>query len=186
MKTVIKLSGVLFLIGLILFACSCSKPHYGCKKREVRYVQKHFPKLVNKCNSETIRQSLIYYPLVESDSVFSETETKVDTFTHYDTLVENDTVYITKYVDRIVNKVTTNTKEVRVEDGRRVGLLENDISILNKRLAQAIEDKIIAEKGKAKSDGKLLVFYWAIGVVIGIVGIRFAVKNFKPKMPFFG
>ena len=186
MKTVIKLSGVLFLIGLILFACSCSKPHYGCKKREQRKSAKHFNKSVNWCVNEAMAQSLVHFPFKESDSTFSETETKVDTFTHYDTLVENDTVYIIKYVDRIVNKVTTNTKEVRVEDGRRIGLLQNDISILNKILAQAIEDKISAEKGKAKSDGKLLVFYWAIGVVIGIVGVRFAVKNFKPKMPFFG
>lgn len=133
-----------------------------------------------------MRQSLVYFPFTERDSTFSKVETLTDTFTHYDTLVQNDTVYIIKYVDKVINKVTTNTKEVRVEDGRRVGLLQNEISILEKKLAAAIEEKIKSDKAKAKSDGKLMVFYWGIGIVIGIVGIGFAVKNFKPKIPFVG
>lgn len=176
---------IISILALLAFA-SCSKPHYGCTKREQRQSAKHFNKSFNWCANEAMRQSLVHFPMKESDSTWSEVQTVTDTITKYDTTIINDTVYITKYVDKIVNKVTTNTKEVRVEDGRKIGMLQNDINILEKKLAKSIEDKIKAEKGKAKSDGKLVVFYWAFGVVAGIVCIRFAVKNFKPKIPFFG
>jgi len=181
MKTVIKLSGVLFLIGLILFACSCSKPHYGCKKREQRKSAKHFNKSVNWCSSEAMRQSLVHFPFKESDSTFSETETKVDTFTRYDTLVENDTVYIIKYVDRIVNKVTTNTKEVRVEDGRRVGLLENELAIASQKEADmAVElsemnAKVASEKS-AKNVYKWLLI-WILVAIAAIFGVKFVIPK---------
>lgn len=156
---------IISLAALILFA-SCSKPHYGCTKREQRKSAKHFRKSANWCVNEAMAQSLSHFPFKESDSTWSEIQTITDTITKYDTSIINDTVYITKYVDKVVNKVTTNTKEVRVEDGRKLGILQGQLDIANQKIAD--KDKEISElKVKvAKERASKQVYKWIIILAI--------------------
>jgi len=172
---------IISLAALILFA-SCSKPHYGCTKREQRKSAKHFRKSVNWCVNEAMQQSLSHFPFKESDSTFSKVETVIDTFTHYDTLVKNDTVYITKHVDKVVNKVTTNTKEVRVEDGRRLGILQGELDIANKKIAD--KDKEISELNVkvAKEKSAKQVYKWILIALFAVSASIAGVKYVIPKV----
>lgn len=201
MKTVIKLYGVLFLIGLILFACSCSKPRYGCTKREVKYVQKHFPKLVNKCNAETIRQSLIYYPLVESDSTWSEYKKGVDTFWRMSEPIVYDCDEFIRQRDSMAKLGLKTKKKASVkcpdcpytideinhykqtikEDGRRVGILENELSIAAQKEADmAVE---LSEKNVEIAKEKTAKRIWrnlfiALSTLFAvIIGVKFIIPK---------
>jgi hypothetical protein len=131
MKAIINWLFVIAALSLSFVTLSCSKANYGCSKREERKSAKHFNKSVNWCQSEAMRQSLVHFPFKESDSTFVKVETIVDTFVHYDTLVVNDTAFITKFVNKVVNKVTT--REVRVEDSRRIGIIQNQLDNCNLR-----------------------------------------------------
>lgn len=168
------------LAALILFA-SCSKPHYGCTKREQRKSAKHFRKSVNWCVNEAMAQSLSHFPFKESDSTWSEIQTITDTITKYDTSIINDTVYITKYVDKLVNKVTTNTKEVRVEDGRKIGILQNELSIAAQKEADMAVEMSELNVKVAKEKSAKQVYKWILialfAACASIFGIKYVIPN---------
>jgi len=180
MKSIINWLFVIAALSLSFVTLSCSKPQYGCTKREQRKSSKHFTKSVNWCSNEAMRQSLAYFPFKESDSTFVKVETIIDTFVHYDTLVINDTAFITKFVNKVVNKVTT--REVRVEDSRKVGILQNQLDNCNLReldIANELNQKNI---GLAKEKSAKQVYKWILIWIIIIIGCIIGVKVVMPKI----
>lgn len=209
---------ILLMVGLamVILATSCTPTReLGCSKRNAKKVARIFPKLVNLCNYETMRQIGIFYPFKESDSSSTEYKKGVATLFREAEVVPFDCDSFIAWRDSMLSEAskeqsvppptkaqvkcppcpyTVDTinhyRELIKEDSRKLAMQkiehEQELSDLKKKLQKAIEEKIKSDKAKAKSDGKLMVFYWGIGIVIGIVGIGFAVKNFKPKIPFFG
>ena len=180
MKSIINWLLIIAALSLSFVTLSCSKPQYGCTKREIRKSAKHFNKSVNLCSNEAMRQSLAYFPFKESDSTFVKVETIVDTFVHYDTLVVNDTAFITKFVNKVVNKVTT--REVRVEDSRKIGILQNQLDNCNLReldIANELNQKNI---GLAKEKSAKQVYKWILIWIIIIIASVIGIKVVMPKI----
>ena len=180
MKSIINWFLVLAALSLSFITLSCSKPQYGCSKREQKKSAKHFEKSVNWCQSEAMRQSLVYFPFKESDSVFVKVETLVDTFTHYDTLVVNDTAFITKFVNKVVNKVTT--REVKVEDSRKSGILQNQLDACNLRELDIANELNKTNVSLAKEKSAKQVYKWILIWIIIIIGCIIGVKVVMPKI----
>ena len=180
MKTFINWFLVLAALSLSFVTLSCSKANYGCSKREVRKSAKHFNKSVNLCSNEAMRQSLAYFPFKESDSTFVKVETIIDTFVHYDTLVINDTAFITKFINKVVNKVTT--REVRVEDSRNIGILQNQLDACNLRELDIANELNHKNVGLAKEKSAKQVYKWILIWIIIIIASVIGVKVVMPKI----
>jgi hypothetical protein len=173
----------LFIIAafsLSFITLSCSKPQYGCTKREQRKSAKHFNKSVNWCSNEAMRQSLAYFPFKESDSTFVKVETIIDTFVHYDTLVVNDTAFITKFVNKVVNKVTT--REIKVEDSRKSGMLQSQLDACNLRELDIANELNKTNVSLAKEKSAKQVYKWILIWIIIIIGCIIGVKVVMPKI----
>lgn len=180
MKSIINWLLIIAALSLSFVTLSCSKPQYGCTKREIRKSAKHFTKSVNLCSNEAMRQSLAYFPFKESDSTFVKVETIVDTFVHYDTLVINDTAFITKFINKVVNKVTT--REVRVEDSRRIGILQNQLDECNLRELEIANELNQKNVGLAKEKSAKQVYKWILIWIIVIIASVIGVKVVMPKI----
>jgi hypothetical protein len=180
MKTFINWLFIIAALSLSFVTLSCSKPQYGCTKREIRKSAKHFNKSVNLCSNEAMRQSLAYFPFKESDSTFVKVETIVDTFVHYDTLVINDTAFITKFVNKVVNKVTT--REVRVEDSRRIGIIQNQLDNCNLRELDIANELNKTNLSLAKEKSAKQVYKWILIWIIIIIGCIIGIKVVMPKI----
>jgi hypothetical protein len=180
MKSIINWFLVLAALSLSFITLSCSKPQYGCSKREIRKSAKYFNKSVNLCSNEAMRQSLAYFPFKESDSVFVKVETVVDTFTHYDTLVVNDTAFITKFVNKVVNKVTT--REIKVEDNRKSLLLQNHLDACNLRELEIATELNKTNISLAKEKSAKQVYKWILIWIIIIIASVIGIKVVMPKI----
>jgi hypothetical protein len=180
MKAIINWLFVIAALSLSFVTLSCSKANYGCSKREVRKSAKHFNKSVNLCSNEAMRQSLAYFPFKESDSTFVKVETIIDTFIHFDTLVVNDTAFITKFVNKVVNKVTT--REVRVEDSRRIGIIQNQLDNCNLRELEIANDLNKSNVNLAKEKSAKQVYKWILIWIIVIIASVIGVKVVMPKI----
>ena len=180
MKAIINWFLVLAALSLSFVILSCSKANYGCSKREIRKSAKHFNKSVNLCSNEAMRQSLAYFPFKESDSTFVKVETIIDTFVHYDTLVVNDTAFITKFVNKVVNKVTT--REVRIEDSRKLGILQNQLDACNLRELEIANELNQKNVGLAKEKSAKQVYKWILIWIIVIIASVIGVKVVMPKI----
>jgi hypothetical protein len=180
MKSIINWLFVIAALSLSFVTLSCSKANYGCSKREERKSAKHFNKSVNWCQSEAMRQSLAHFPFKESDSTFVKVETIIDTFVHYDTLVVNDTAFITKFVNKVVNKVTT--REVRIEDSRKVGILQNQLDACNLRELDIANELNKKNVGLAKEKSAKQVYKWILIWIIVIIASVIGVKVVMPKI----
>jgi hypothetical protein len=180
MKAIINWFLVLAALSLSFVTLSCSKANYGCSKREQRKSAKHFNKSVNLCSSEAMRQSLAYFPFKESDSTFVKVETIIDTFVHYDTLVINDTAFITKFINKVVNKVTT--REVRVEDSRKIGIVQNQLDNCNLRELEIANDLNKSNVNLAKEKSAKQVYKWILIWIIVIIASVIGVKVVMPKI----
>lgn len=167
-------------LSLSFVTLSCSKPNYGCSNREQRKSAKHFNKSVNWCANEAMRQSLAYFPFKESDSTFVKVETIVDTFVHFDTLVINDTAFITKFVNKVVNKVTT--REVRVEDSRRINILQNQLDACNLRELEIANELNKKNVNLAKEKSAKQVYKWILIWIIVIIASVIGIKVVMPKV----
>jgi hypothetical protein len=180
MKAIINWLFVIAALSLSFVTLSCSKANYGCSKREIRKSAKHFNKSVNLCSNEAMRQSLAYFPFKESDSTFVKVETIIDTFIHFDTLVVNDTAFITKFVNKVVNKVTT--REVRVEDSRRIGIIQNQLDNCNLRELEIANDLNKSNVNLAKEKSAKQVYKWILIWIIVIIASVIGVKVVMPKI----
>jgi hypothetical protein len=180
MKSIINWLLVIAALSLSFVTLSCSKANYGCSKREERKSAKHFNKSVNWCQSEAMRQSLAHFPFKESDSTFVKVETIIDTFVHYDTLVINDTAFITKFVNKVVNKVTT--REVRVEDSRKLGILQNQLDACNLRELEIANELNKNNVNLAKEKSAKQVYKWILIWIIVIIASVIGVKVVMPKI----
>ena len=180
MKSIINWLLIIAALSLSFVTLSCSKPQYGCSKREIRKSAKHFNKSVNWCSNEAMRQSLAYFPFKESDSTFVKVETIVDTFVHYDTLVVNDTAFITKFVNKVVNKVTT--REVRVEDSRKIGILQNQLDNCNLRELDIANELNKTNLSLAKEKSAKQVYKWILIWIIVIIASVIGIKVVMPKI----
>ena len=180
MKSIINWLLIIAALSLSFVTLSCSKPQYGCTKREIRKSAKHFTKSVNWCSNEAMRQSLAYFPFKESDSTFVKVETIVDTFVHYDTLVVNDTAFITKFVNKVVNKVTT--REVRVEDSRKIGILQNQLDNCNLRELDIANELNKTNLSLAKEKSAKQVYKWILIWIIIIIASVIGIKVVMPKI----
>jgi hypothetical protein len=180
MKSIINWLFVIAALSLSFVTLSCSKANYGCSKREERKSAKHFNKSVNWCQSEAMRQSLAHFPFKESDSTFVKVETIIDTFVHYDTLVINDTAFITKFVNKVVNKVTT--REVRVEDSRRIGIIQNQLDNCNLRELDIANELNKTNLSLAKEKSAKQVYKWILIWIIIIIGCIIGIKVVMPKI----
>jgi hypothetical protein len=180
MKSIINWLFVIAALSLSFVTLSCSKANYGCSKREERKSAKHFNKSVNWCQSEAMRQSLVHFPLKESDSTFVKVETIIDTFVHYDTLVINDTAFITKFINKVVNKVTT--REVRVEDSRRIGIIQNQLDNCNLRELDIANELNKSNVNLAKEKSAKQVYKWILIWIIIIIGCIIGIKVVMPKI----
>jgi hypothetical protein len=180
MKAIINWLFVIAALSLSFVTLSCSKANYGCSKREERKSAKHFNKSVNWCQSEAMRQSLVHFPFKESDSTFVKVETIIDTFVHYDTLVVNDTAFITKFVNKVVNKVTT--REVRVEDSRRIGIIQNQLDNCNLRELDIANELNKTNLSLAKEKSAKQVYKWILIWIIIIIGCIIGIKVVMPKI----
>ena len=180
MKTFINWLFIIAALSLSFVTLSCSKPQYGCTKREIRKSAKHFNKSVNLCSNEAMRQSLVHFPFKESDSTFVKVETIIDTFVHYDTLVVNDTAFITKFVNKVVNKVTT--REVRVEDSRRIGILQNQLDNCNLRELDIANELNQSNVNLAKEKSAKQVYKWILIWIIIIIASVIGIKVVMPKI----
>jgi hypothetical protein len=112
--------------------------------------------------------------------VFVKVETIVDTFTHYDTLVINDTAFITKFVNKVVNKVTT--REVRVEDSRRIGILQNQLDNCNLRELDIANELNKTNVSLAKEKSAKQVYKWILIWIIIIIASVIGIKVVMPKI----
>jgi hypothetical protein len=177
---------ILWAMPLILLFGACKSPEYGCTKRQQRQARKHFVKSVNRCQKEAMAQSLMFFPVKESDSTWSEVKTVFDTFTHYDTLLVNDTVYITKTVEKVVVKTNTINKETRVTDTREANILKGELKAMAAKLTKAKDAEVKAKQSDAKNKGRLSIFYWGSGILASIIGLAVGIKIFKLKIPFVG
>lgn len=180
MKSIINWLFIIAALSLSFVTLSCSKLQYGCTKREQRKSAKHFNKSVNWCSNEAMRQSLAYFPFKESDSTFVKVETIVDTFVHYDTLVVNDTAFITKFVNKVVNKVTT--REVRVEDSRKIGILQNQLDNCNLRELDIANELNKTNLSLAKEKSAKQVYKWILIWIIIIIASVIGIKVVMPKI----
>ncbi len=180
MKSIINWLLIIAALSLSFVTLSCSKANYGCSKREIRKSAKHFTKSVNLCSNEAMRQSLAYFPFKESDSTFVKVETIIDTFVHYDTLVVNDTAFITKFINKVVNKVTT--REVRVEDSRRIGILQDQLDACNLRELDIANELNQKNVGLAKEKSAKQVYKWILIWIIIIIASVIGVKVVMPKI----
>ena len=180
MKSIINWLLIIAALSLSFVTLSCSKPQYGCTKREIRKSAKHFTKSVNLCSNEAMRQSLAYFPFKESDSTFVKVETIIDTFIHYDTLVVNDTAFITKFINKVVNKVTT--REVRMEDSRKIGILQNQLDNCNLRELEIANELNQKNVGLAKEKSAKQVYKWILIWIIIIIASVIGVKVVMPKI----
>ena len=180
MKSIINWLFVIAALSLSFVTLSCSKANYGCSKREIRKSAKHFNKSVNWCQSEAMRQSLVHFPFKESDSAFVKVETIVDTFVHFDTLVINDTAFITKFINKVVNKVTT--REIRVEDSRKIGILQNQLDNCNLRELDIANELNKANLSLAKEKSAKQVYKWILIWIIIIIGCIIGIKVVMPKI----
>lgn len=180
MKAIINWLLIIAALSLSFVTLSCSKANYGCSKREVRKSAKHFTKSVNLCSNEAMRQSLAYFPFKESDSTFVKVETIIDTFVHYDTLVVNDTAFITKFVNKVVNKVTT--REVRVEDSRRIGIIQNQLDNCNLRELDIANELNKTNLSLAKEKSAKQVYKWILIWIIIIIASVIGIKVVMPKI----
>jgi hypothetical protein len=180
MKAIINWLFVIAALSLSFVTLSCSKANYGCSKREIRKSAKHFNKSVNLCSNEAMRQSLAYFPFKESDSTFVKVETIIDTFVHYDTLVINDTAFITKFINKVVNKVTT--REVRVEDSRNIGIIQNQLDNCNLRELEIANDLNKSNVNLAKEKSAKQVYKWILIWIIVIIASVIGVKVVMPKI----
>ena len=180
MKSIINWLLIIAALSLSFVTLSCSKANYGCSKREIRKSAKHFTKSVNLCSNEAMRQSLAYFPFKESDSTFVKVETIIDTFIHYDTLVVNDTAFITKFINKVVNKVTT--REVRIEDSRKLGILQNQLDACNLRELEIANELNKTNLSLAKEKSAKQVYKWILIWIIIIIGCIIGVKVVMPKI----
>ena len=191
---------IISLAALILFA-GCSKPHYGCTKREQRKSAKHFRKSVNWCVNEAMAQSLSHFPFNESDSTWSEYEKGVDTFWRMSDPIVYDCDEFIRQRDSLAKLGIKTEKKASVkcpdcpytidtikkykntikEDGRKIGILQNELSIeAQKEADMAVEISElrveIAEQETAKKIWRNL-FIGLATILALIFGVKFVIPK---------
>lgn len=191
---------IISILALLAFA-SCSKPHYGCTKREQRKSAKHFNKSVNWCANEAMRQSLVHFPMKESDSTWSDYVKGVDTFWRMSEPIVYDCDEFIRQRDSLAKLGVKTEKKASVkcpdcpytidtinrykqtikEDGRRIGILQNELAIAAQKEADmAVElsemNVEIAEQETAKKIWRNL-FIGLATILALIFGIKFVIPK---------
>lgn len=168
-----------FLVCMAFFE-SCKSAKIGCTPKQERKAAKFFYKGLNICQAEVARQSGIALPNIEKDSSWSNVtpgEVIIDTFTHYDTVIINDTVYLTKYLrvnSRQVDTMRINT-HTRVTDNRAVIVKDAEILKLQQELSKA--------NSRADKAGEAKKFYfWTTLGLLAIIAISFGIRYIIPKV----
>lgn len=201
------------LFFLMAASTSCYTERIGCKNREVRLSAKHFKKSVNWCTTEAMRQSLVYFPPIEKDSSWSDIAKGRDTIILPGEKVEFDCdsfiVWRESQLNQPITQPKQNTKATiqcpqwgLIRDTARFfqKILQQDLRTINILKAEkehllAAKDAQIAKLQKqnaklidknALQKGKLIIFYWAIGLGLGSAALWLAVKSMKIQIPFLG
>lgn len=181
MKGLINSIFIFFFFVALLFSTSCYTSRIGCTKKDERQSRKHFTKSVNKCPTEAARQSLIFFPIQESDSSWTNfvkgTDTITKIVTENDTIYIDDKVYLTKYVNRYSTIRDTIFKGVQKSkvDTRQILSLKADIDQLN-----ADKADLATKATKYKSERNI---YRLFGLgLFAIIAVIFGIRYVIPKV----
>ena len=193
-------------IGCTLLLWGCKAPEYGCSKRQQQKSRKHFVKSVNFCQTEAMAQSLLFFPFGEKDSSWSDYARGVDTLWLPSAPVDYDCDKFIRERDSLARLGVKTTQKASVkcpdcpytvdtvkkylqklmEDKRRIGILENALTIANQKeadMAVKLSEKNVAiVKMRAEKN----IYRNILLAIVAIIGLAVGVKIFKLKIPFLG
>jgi len=204
MNQIIKLSFILIALGLTLFVIGCSKPHFGCSKREERQSARYFVKSVNKCQNEAMRQSLLFFPPIEKDSIWSDYVKGVDTVWLPSEKVEFDcdsfinwrnsqnkpsvkTKALIKCPDCPYTVDTVKKYKLTIQqDQRLLNLAKDKIAELEFKQSEMVSELNKKNVEIAKEKAAKRIYKWILislfAVASSIVGIKFIIPKVLGKI----